>query len=372
MQIRFDDITVPAAKLDAVVSENMQKVRKVYKEKKRRKLMIKCAAAAVAVVAAAAGVCFTHPVLAAKIPLIGHIFELVQDEQLYPGNFDEVAQLVTDNNSCTSEGITITLSEIYSNTEALYVSVMIESEEAFSEEVLNSGNPGGDGTGYWMFLDVEEEFDFMEVPGEYESWEWPGEDFKWNPLDIRGGFVDEHTFAGAFRIDYGLYPLIMSEVPDAFNWKLKVRSIDRYDLYHKEGMWTFDIDVTLDQEAETRVIEVDESAPNGSVIKTITVTDYEVRIDFEFDESRVQPGYEEFDSVQSVMLDADGKRIRDKVGMFPTENYNISEITVYYFPTPTEADFMAVQEKIVDESFADELPGYLEEIAMQKTIINLE
>ena len=36
MQIRFGDITVPAAKLDAVVSENMQKVRKVYKEKKSR------------------------------------------------------------------------------------------------------------------------------------------------------------------------------------------------------------------------------------------------------------------------------------------------------------------------------------------------
>lgn len=102
------------------------------------------------------------------------------------------------------------------------------------------------------------------------------------------------------------------------------------------------------------------------------MTDYEVRVDTEVDESKIQPGYEKFDSVQYVMLDADGKLIHDKIGMFSPVGYNLSRINVYYFATPTETDYMAVQEKINDESFAEELQGYLEETAIQKTVINLE
>ena len=370
MQIRFDEIPVPEDKLNAVVGKNMQKVRNVYKMRQRKRNFVRWGSAAAAV-AFVTLFCFTNPVLAAKIPLIGHIFEQVQDEQRYSGNFDEVAQPLTDNNSKTSEGITITLSEIYSNKEAMYFTAMVESEEPFPEEVKESNMLEGYDIGYHMYLLAEQEFDFMTAPESYEPYDWPGDEFEWTPLDLKGEYVDEHTFAGACRIDFSLYPMGTFDVPDTFNWKMKVSKIDILDDYAKEGSWEFDTNVTTDG-TEPEVIQVNESAPNGSVITTVTKTPYEVRVDFAFDESKVQPGYEAYDSIQSVMLDADGKRIVDKVGLFPVQGYNLSQINVYYFATPTEEEYMKVEEKFYDESFQDELQSYLEEISIQKTVINLE
>lgn len=371
MQIRFDEISVPAEKLDAVVGESMQKIRKTYREGIRRRRIIRWASLA-AIFVLAMGICFTNPVLAAKLPLVGHIFKMVQDEQMYPGNFDEVAQPVEDDNSSTSQGVTITLSEIYSNKEAMNVSVMIETEKAFPEEVKDSNIQGGDDIGYRMYLFMEQEFDFMEVPEEYEPWQWPGEDFEWVPLDVKGEYVDDHTFIGAFRIDYSLLPVEISEIPETFHWKLRINSVDNLDGYSKEGEWEFETDVEVDTSKEPKVVQVNESAPNGAVLTTVTMTDYEVRVDYGYDESKVQPGYEKFDSVQSEMFDADGKLIRNKVGMFSPAEYNLSRITVYYYATPTEADYQVVQEKVQDESFKDELIEYMENISIQKTVINLE
>ena len=370
MQIRLNEIPVPKEKLDAVVEENMQKVRNIYKVKKRRRNRASwiSAAAAVALICL---FCFTNPVLAAKIPLIGHIFQRVQDVQRYSGNFHEVAQPLADNNSAVSDGVTITLSEIYSNQEAMYVSVMIETEEPFPEEVKESNIVGDDNVGYHMCFSIEQEFDFMEEPEAYEPFEWPGKEYKWTELDIKGEYTDDHTFVGAFRTDYNLYPIGLFEVPDAFNWKLKVNRIDVLGRYAKEGSWEFETDVTIDTR-EPEVITVNESAPNGSVLTAVTMTPYEVRVDYEYDESKVQPGYEDYSSVQGIMLDADGKCINDKAGMFPTAGYNLSRIYVYYFETRTEEEYMEIQEKIYNGNLGDELQEYLEGISIQKTIVELE
>ena len=78
--------------------------------------------------------------LASKIPLIGSIFKAVQDEQRYTGNFDEVAEPLTNGNVCTANDVTVTLSEVYCDTQALYVSVMLESAKPFSEELKKGRN----------------------------------------------------------------------------------------------------------------------------------------------------------------------------------------------------------------------------------------
>ena len=79
--------------------------------------------------------------------------------------------------------------------------------------------------------------------------------------------------------------------------------------------------------SNTAITEINESGPNGEVVQSLVVTPYEATFRLGYDDAKIQPGYEAFDSVQSVMLDADGKVIRDKVGMFPTTDYNLAEIT---------------------------------------------
>ena len=103
------------------------------------------------------------------------------------------------------------------------------------------------------------------------------------------------------------------------------------------------------------------------------MTPYEVTINYVYDESQVQPGYESFDSIHSVMLDGSGKLIDDKVGMFPAEGYDLSKITVYSLDVSnaSEAEWEEMWEKLYDESFAAQLPGWLEERSAAKMEIDL-
>ena len=373
MQINFDDISVPTEKLDQVVRQNMYDIKRQYKKRKQWNYLVK---GTVAAVLSAAGVFVSNPALAAKLPLIGHIFERVQNEQLYPGNYNEVAELVQEGNVSENQGITMTLSEIYSDSRAMYVSAMIESEEPFPEGVKDSNMLNGDDIGYHMYLEVEQELDFMTPPAAYEEMEWPGKEFEWTALDLKGEYVDEHTYIGAMRISFDVYPIAGFEVPDTFHWKLRVSKVTnlceaKEQHFSKEGTWEFETDVSVIQSKQD-VYEVNKSAPNGEVIKKVTKTPYETVIEYGYDENKVEAGYERYDSVQSTILDADGRRIEDKVGSFSTTKYNLSKITIYYWASPTEEAHMEVQEKVYDEAEQDHLEDYLEEIAVRKIEIDLE
>lgn len=205
--------------------------------------------------------------------------------------------------------------------------------------------------------------------------EWPGKEYEWTPLDLKGKYVDEHTFAGAMRISFDEYPIAGFDVPDSFHWKLKVSKITNLceaenQKFSKEGTGEFETDVSVDQ-GEQKVVDVNESAPNGEVVRTVTMTPYETYIDFGYDESKVEAGYERYDSLQSIILDGDGRRIEDKAGNFPIAKYNLSGITIYYLPTPTDEAHTEIQKKIYDEAFQDQLAEYLEETAVRKIKIAL-
>lgn len=374
MQIKFDEISIPTEKLNQVVNQNLYEIERQYSRRKHWNYLVRGTAAA-AVALSIAGVFLSNPALAAKLPLIGHIFERVQDEQQYPGEFNKVAKPVKGGNVSKDQGVTLTLSEIYSDSKSMYVSALVESEEAFPEGVKESNLLNGDNIGYHMYLEIEQELDFMTPPATYEEMEWPGKEYEWTPLDLKGEYVDEHTFAGAMRISFDEYPIAGFDVPDSFHWKLKVSKITNLceaenQKFSKEGIWEFETDVSVDQ-AEQKVADVNESAPNGEVVRTVTMTPYETYIDFGYDESKVEAGYERYDSLQSIILDGDGRRIEDKAGNFPTAKYNLSGITIYYLPAPTDEAHTEIQEKIYDEAFQDQLVEYLEETAVRKIKIAL-
>lgn len=59
--------------------------------------------------------------------------------------------------------------------------------------------------------------------------------------------------------------------------------------------------------------------------------------------------------------------------MFPTEGYDLSKITVYSLDVSnaSEAEWEEMWEKLYDESFAPQLPGWLEERSVAKMEIDL-
>ena len=121
--------------------------------------------------------------LASKIPLIGSIFKEVQDEQRYTGNFDEVAEPLTNGNVCTANDVTVTLSEVYCDTQALYVSVMLESAKPFSEELKKGTEQDtGEGIVHEFYLANSQEYDFLKTPAEYEIDNEDPDHFQWTPV----------------------------------------------------------------------------------------------------------------------------------------------------------------------------------------------
>ena len=64
-----------------------------------------------------------NPALAAKLP-IGNVFEAIEKNLFFPGNYSQYATSV--NETTTSNGVDITLSEILCDGQYLYVTYIVE------------------------------------------------------------------------------------------------------------------------------------------------------------------------------------------------------------------------------------------------------
>lgn len=203
------DITLPAIvtqKADAAFREILaeeskettkMKNRSSKSHQKKTSVWIKAAAAAAAVVLLAAGFCTANPVLAAKLPLIGHLFAMLQENSEYPGDYQGYAQSLTETAAApgqeaqnptpaytqTAGGVTVTLSEIYCNQTSLNISMLVESGEPFSDKVLKQED--GSCT---LSLDAVSNFSFRPLP-------YVGDQ------KLYGTFLDDKTFAGIWRTE---------------------------------------------------------------------------------------------------------------------------------------------------------------------------
>lgn len=367
MQIDLNEINVPREELQDVIDRSMDSVRKMHRRKTLIRIASRCGAAAAALVAVV-GICAANPALAENLPLIGHIFEKVQEEQRYPGDYSAKADTLTGTNVCQSQGITITLSEIVCTDDALNVSVLIESDDAFPEDALHKETDPADGETDTFFLTAKQEMSFMDHDPEGPEYQ---------EYDVRGRFLDDHTFIGACRLDFSLYPFTEFTISDHFSWDMDVTALSYFPGVGRpltkltEGEWSFSNEVSK-QEAETITVQVDQYQPNGNGITDIRITPYEAIISYTYDESMVQPGYENFDSIYSVILDGSGQVIKNKTGLFSPQGYDLSEITIYSLPVPDETAGTEIQENLNDESSASLLPKWLEENAVSKIEIPIE
>ena len=158
------------------------------------------AAAVAAVVIGVGGLGYFNPVLAAKIPLIGKIFEKVADDATYSGDYTEKKTVLTNEDSAgnldtsdytvSDQGITLTASEAYCDGYSIFLTVNIESEDA-------------------DFTHIPEHYTGMNVTdnrtaaGFYigGTWSVNGSSPEWLDNTFDGEVIDSHTFAGMLKIN---------------------------------------------------------------------------------------------------------------------------------------------------------------------------
>lgn len=349
---------------------------------KRRKMLFRSFAGA-ATVAAAAFCCIyiVNPSVVAQVPIVSHVFEQIGSSLDFAGDYEELAEpvQVADKGieSITIDGTTLTLSEVYCNETALYLSLVIHSRERIPDTAYDeNGKPMISMYGQIDFdFDEEGAIDLLYV----------------GDSELDGKLVDDNTFAGVIRFDMGQnFSSKGIEIPDNFKVQLSVPHIvgtklhdtrpempkelrDRYeaameenglgltdedyecfteeqkDIEHQlfndmwnayyelypdrqtypnqydnwflDGPWDFTFDVARNDEdvIHKEINDIDE---NGLGILAVTKTPMEINVEMP----------ENFDCYAAI-LDANGNLMGDSVpgydNIAPVNGYDTSRIYVY-------------------------------------------
>ncbi len=303
------------------------------------------AAGAAAALLLGFGVCASNPVLAAKIPLIGRIFQVEEKKVSYPGDYSEKAErlspvaetgteTVKENNpySQISDGIAFTISECYADNMAMYLAVTIEARDGFPKEFVDAAKNtdldyitlGIDSTAAVDFTDAGLGKVFFDPAHGTEA-----------PHSIEGSFVDMNTFAGIIRFpltsltavdENAEFINLFDSVPGKFTCELEITNIYAYgpaDLFDPNdfglvelsGKWSFPkINVNVDS-SDAIVKNINQTNDEGVGIRAIRKTAYEIEAQLIVPESENAGDYVIF------MADADGKRLESRGGR--AEVYNV-------------------------------------------------
>lgn len=375
MQVKFDEVPIPEEKLNRVVAESMDEIYKGCKKKKSYQRFLYRIAALIGIIILSGSLVISNtsvlPVLAEKSSFFKKIFEKVQSESQYSGDYDKNAVQTDGITSETTEDLRFEFSEVVCTSQSMTYSIQITSQKGFPEEAMKKSTNESDSEGKWMYLVGTQSADFLKDTIEEEN--------TYDMPFIKGHYEDEHTFIGTMRVDFNLYPFDGNEIPQHFIWSLKINSI-LYPNVENGGMEKLLTDGDLKfelyvdrQNLGEKIVKVNKVSPSGWKITDISLTPYEMIVNEEYNEANTQKGYEQADSIREIWTDADGRILHNKVGSFMIEGYNMSNVTVYYMPTPDEDSNMIIMEYIYQENHTDvEIQNYLEENCVSKQEISLE
>ena len=350
--------------------------------------------------------CAINPVMAKNIPVVGGLFEILQDNVSFFGDFSDHATTLeavdgtktdssetdgaktdhTNNDAIytkTADGLTITCSEVYANSQAIYVTMQFKSDKPFpeTETGAESGTPvidldmtGGvdfnseaspviDGQVEGKFLDDNTyacifRYDLAEAAKDYTEYNEKYNEMTQQVMDEMGitqADLDDQTDEGYALLEEfinklsergGEYQKYIKDIdiPDTFNLHLditKVRGLEadyewseadeeKYGTdagyYKYEGDWNFDIPVTVD-DSQTEVLELNDTNDAGIGLKSVIRTPYELTVNELYEDGSDSDCF-------MVALDANGNKLpyNDSAGNcnnFTIQDRDISTVDIY-------------------------------------------
>ena len=309
----------------------------------------KCVAAVVAAaVIGIAGLGYFNPVLAAKIPLIGKIFEEVEDDATYSGNYsdkktiltneDSVGNLDTSDYTVSDKGISLTASEAYCDGYSIFLTVNIESEDA-------------------DFTHIPEHYTGMNAADNRTSagfyirgtWSVDGSSPEWLENTFDGKVIDSHTFAGMLKIN------LAEKYTGSGELNLNVdglgydddRMLDGEEIsasHWTDGSWNIVIPFEINA-ADVKTIEVGDKKGNIT-LEDVVVSPYQVI---------VHAGWS-YEPCSTICFNQNGEMLHPDMEMagravFAVQGKEIKTLYVYIFDNPDDWSLMA--QEGMNSSIAD-------------------
>lgn len=263
---RYESITLPP-QLDDVIEKGVLEA-KLTKDLNRKKRLKRVGLSLVAGMTLTLGLGFIDPAFASTIPVIGTVFEKIEQLLDYiPGNYSEYAASI--NETIYSGGIGITLSEVVCDGQRLYISYVIESEQPFKHGEIESKQ---------IYLSEMFRFSFTE------------NELNQGGAGLDGYYIDEHTYMGVMNYQLSL---LETEIPNQFIFETEINGIDRvllhrddegllvFDDEFSEGDWKFSIPVTVNHEL-SREIDISSVKKTRISIEELILTPFEAVLTLSF------------------------------------------------------------------------------------------
>lgn len=324
---KYHDINIPN-NLDERIESGVKKaaLEKFKASKSKKNKMIGTIAASLVAIAIL-GV--ANPALAAKIPVIGNVFEAIEKNIHFPGNYSRYATSV--NKTAYSNGIGITLSEILCDGQSLYVTYIIENEEPF--KYTSWGDSGLMDMNQLVTSEAYNKVDFTDE--ELDNSGFAG---------LEGKFIDENTFVGVQK--YHLTSL-KSEIPGQFTFQTKINLIENYGVNagdissYKEGTWALKVPVTVNKDLR-RNVELAEKDIESDVVKinSLSITTFDMIIDVNY-KTDIWSDY------RSVVYDENGDIL--ELSQSQVNDDNINEKIFLQAPSSESSYIRVIIEKLIGE-----------------------
>ncbi len=237
----------------------------------------KAAVVAVAVVGIG-GLGYFNPALSAKIPLIGRIFEKVEDTIIYSGDYTGKETVLTNENyvgnldtldySVSDKGIILTASEVYCDGYSIFLTVNIEAEEADFTHIPE----------HYTSMNVT---DNQTAAGFYigGTWSVDGNSLEQFENTFEGKVIDSHTFVGILKMD------LAEKLVGKGELNLNVnglgydddRMLDSQEIsasHWTDGNWNIVIPFETN-ETDVKTVEIDEKKGNIT-LDNVVISPYQV------------------------------------------------------------------------------------------------
>lgn len=314
---------------------------------------VKAATATAALLALASGICFSNPVMAAKIPIIGKIFERVEENVTFSGTFDETKEVLTPDQSVGEEldysaytvedqGIEITASEVYCDGYSVYLTAKIRVEAGGLTNIPEHY------TGVYA--------EGNTVQGIYISGTWELQNENITPAimlsTFEGDVLDDQTYIGMLKIDLEKVAkdenILNLQLTNIGYDDLTALDTDDISASHKfEGNWDLSIPYHVDTENIKEII-VDEKIEDGYCINKIFISPYQLVVftDAPYttleEEGFTHENFEEMWGEKNKQMEADGVNPVTYEECLQEKQYEYTEVGVFNqngeFLLPQEMD----------------------------------
>ncbi|MEG0133350.1 MAG: DUF4179 domain-containing protein [Clostridium sp.] len=317
----YNKIRIPE-NIDKKIEDGVQKAlleKSKNKVEKRKKSVVAVVASLVAILTLG----LTSPALASRIPLIGSVFEAIEKNIHFPGNYSQYATSV--NETAYSNGIGITLSDILCDGQSLYVTYVVVNEKPF--KYTSWGKSGLMDMNQLLTTEAYNIADFTDERVDNSGF-----------AGLEGKFIDENTFIGVEK--YNLSNL-KSEIPDEFMFQTKIKSLGNYSTvkgdkdYVKWGTWAFKVPVKVNKELK-KVIGLDSVEESIVKVNSLSITPFDIVIDIDYKNG-------EFHEYRTKIYDENGEELQPGDGI-ATDN-NRRQKQIFAAPSKDSNNIRVVIEK---------------------------